>query len=64
MQFEPKTACERQYFNKALSEIKDLMERGPWREAMARYQGQYPEWMLAAVKQHALFYAQYKCQGR
>lgn len=58
------TACETQYFNKALSEIKMLMEAGPWRELMGRYQGQYPEWMMYALKQHALYYAREKCAGR
>lgn len=64
MRGQPVTACETQYFNQAMSDIKRLMEAGPWRELMAQYRGQYPEWMLYAVKQHALYYAREKCAGR
>ena len=65
MQFEPKTACERQYFNQALSEMRMLLDRHPeYKRAIAMYNGNVPEWMLSAAKQHALFYAQSKCEGR
>jgi len=64
MQIAPKNACELQYYNQALSEIRLLMSQEPFKSAYARYQGQIPHWMDAAVRQHALFYAVEKCQGR
>lgn len=65
MQTAPQNACETQYFNKAMSEIKMLMVRHPhYKRLIAHYGGQTPRWIESAIKQHALFYAAEMCQGR
>ena len=64
MQTAPKNACEMQYFNQAMSEMRMLLDRHPeYKRAIAMYNGNVPGWMLAAARQHALFYAIEKCQG-
>ena len=62
---KPRNACEMQYYNQALSEMRMLLDRHPeYKRAIAMYNGNIPEWMLSAAKQHALFYAREKCTGR
>lgn len=65
MHFAPRNACEQQYFNRAMGDIRLMMSQHPmWAKLMARYNGNIPQWMESAIKQHALFYAAEMCQGR
>lgn len=64
MHFEPRNACEQQYYNQMMSEVRAFVMQHPhFKETYARL-GRIPDWMLSAVKQHALFYAADKCRGR
>ena len=65
MHFAPRNACETQYFNRAMSDIRMLMDRHPeYRKMLDHYNGQVPRWIQSAIKQHALYYAAEMCQGR
>jgi hypothetical protein len=65
MHFEPRNACETQYYNRAMSEIEMLMQKHPmFAEMMKRYAGKIPDFMRSAIKQHALYYAADMCRGR
>ena len=65
MHFAPRNACEQQYYNQAMSEIQALVMKHPhFRRAYVNFNGRIPDWMMSAVKQHALFFAAEKCQGK
>lgn len=60
---KPRNACEMQYYNQAISEMMMLVDKHPEYVQALRMNGRIPEWMMSAIRQHALFFAREKCEG-
>ena len=62
---KPRSACEMQHYNQALSEMQLMIDKHPeYVRAFARNGGRMPDWIGSAMRQHALFYAREKCSGQ
>ena len=61
MQTSPRTACEIENFNRALSEMKLAAEKSNWYQQANLDPKNLPAWVESAFRQHALFFAVSKC---